>query len=391
MPWTCRYCAIRRDKPESRLPSGWKRAGEDACCANCWRERYLLRAITLPIVSPLDCDWKTLDAALKEMWRATTQASNWIMTELYARDVRRQPGDEKMPSMAPIYLYPELRKRWPALPSQTVATLEQNVKKKYMAARYKVVWTCEQSLPSLRYPVPFPVPAQGWSVAIEEERPVISLRVGEQRLRFRLHGGPRYRRQRKAIEQMVSGEAITCEMALYRAADETLAKLVAWLPRREQTRDRSGILRVRTAADSLLVAVNDKDETLWRYNADHLRRWIAEHRNTLQRLTEDQKYEQRPVPSFAARREDAARKFRQRMDSATHEIAAQLANYAVRRKFAGILYDDSERGYVPQFSYYRLASLIQEKCDAAELEFALASAEAQSDVAEALATMKMKQ
>ena len=79
----------------------------------------------------------------------------------------------------------------------------------------------------------------------------------------------------------------------------------------------------------------------------------------------DQKYEQRPVLAFAHRREAAVRKFRDRMNSATHEISAQLAGYAWRRHFAQVRYDDSEHSYLGDgFPWYRLRILIAEKLDA---------------------------
>ena len=63
--------------------------------------------------------------------------------------------------------------------------------------------------------------------------------------------------------------------------------------------------------------------------------------------------------------ETAVRKFRDRMNSATHEIAAQLAGYAWRRHFAQVRYDDSEHSYMGDgFPWYRLRSLIAKKLDA---------------------------
>lgn len=107
------------------------------------------------------------------MWTVTTQASNWMMTELYARDVRRGSGEEKMPAMKPVYLYPEARARFPELPSQTVAAMEQAVTKKYRAERRDIIWTCRRSLPTYRYPSPFPIPGQGWSIALDNNQPII--------------------------------------------------------------------------------------------------------------------------------------------------------------------------------------------------------------------------
>jgi hypothetical protein len=266
--------------------------------------------------------------------------------------------------MARVYLYPEARARFPGLPSQTVASLEQSVQSKYRAARYPVVWTAAASLPTHRYPTPFPVPNQGWSATIEADQAIVSLRIADARYRLRLKRGPQFRRQMAAFRQIVEGDAVAGELAIY-DRDGVMVKMAAWLPRAEDKGPRAGVLTVRTGKDNLLVAVNAKDEALWRYNGDHLRRWAAEHRKQLQRWSEDQKYEQRPVAAFAQRRETAARKFRDRMNSATHEIAAQLAGYASRRHFAQVRYDDSDHSYLGDgFPWYRLRSLIAEKLDA---------------------------
>lgn len=391
-PWICQ-CGKTREKPATRLPQGWKRKDDLVFCSECWSARYILRAITLPVVHPIDMDWKTLNSELSKMWALTTQASNWISTELYARDVRR--GDEpKMPPMPPAYLYPELRKRFPGLPSSTVASLEHSAQRKYRADRYEVIWTCAKSLPTFRYPVPFPIPAQATSVSIDGDLPFANIRIGESRVRLRLKGGLRFKRQRQAIEQISSGAAVPGEVAIYRhkseSGDEIMLKFVAWLPRSVSSGSNivhpvSGALRVRTGPTELLIAANDKDDVLWRYNGDHLRRWTAEHRTQLQRWSEDQKFEQRPVPAFAQRRSDAAAKYNNRMSSACHEIAAQLVNYGSRRRFAQIVYDDTNRAFVPQFPYFRLAALIQEKCDAIGIEFAHASTEVQEQMLEPLA------
>jgi hypothetical protein len=65
------------------------------------------------------------------------------------------------------------------------------------------------------------------------------------------------------------------------------------------------------------------------------------------------------------RRNAAVRKFRDRMNSATHEIALQLAGYASRRRFAQVRYHDNDHSYVGgEFPWYRLRSLIAGKWDA---------------------------
>jgi hypothetical protein len=384
--WVCSACGLIREKPEKRPPNAWKRRADEVFCADCWEDRYVLRAISIPVASPIDCEWQELDVALRTAWALTTQACNWMLTELYTRDFRRN-GEEKMPAMAPVYLYPETRQRFPGLPSQTCAALERTVQAKYRAARYKLIWTCQVSLPTYRYPTPFPVPNQGWSVTIEEQRIVVSARIGDKRLRFRLRGGPGFRRQRNSVDQLVSGSAVQGELALYKSGKDTMCKMVAWLPRLQPkgTSPRSGILRVRTDNDMLLLALNEKDETLWKYYGDQIVRWSAEHRRQLQRWADDSKAEQRPVPSFSERRKAAAIKYRRRMDTAAKEIAAMLCGYAARRKFAGIRYDDSNTSYCDGFPWFALRERIKVKLDELGIAFEHASGEAAEEPPQRLA------
>jgi hypothetical protein len=305
---------------------------------------------------------------LHGMWAATTRASNWLVTELYSRDIKR--GDQpRMPPMPNVYLYPEARERFPTLPSRAIASLEQKVKRSYRAKRYETIWTCSASLPTYRYPSPFSIPSQGWTIHEEDSAPVIKLRIGSQDLRLRLKSGPRYSYQMESIAQILSGEAVRSELSIYQRANEIVCKLMAWLPRQVVGEQRSGVLTVRTASDALLVAVNARDEKIWAYNGDQLRRWQAEHRTQLQRWAEDSKAEFRPSPPFAERRSNASRKYRDRMSTACHSVAALVVNYAIRRKFAAVRYDDSYRGYCQQFPWFELKLKITQKCDAAGLRF----------------------
>jgi hypothetical protein len=370
-----------------RLPHGWKRLAEAVYCETCWRERYNLRSIALSVVEPVGEDWATLREALKEGWTEATAAANWMMTELYARDVRRN-GEEKMPRMARVYLYPEARVRFPKLASQTVVSIENHVQAAYRSVRYELVWTCSASLPVHRYPLPLPVHNQSWEATTIADRPVVRVRLGDRWWNLRLKGGPRFKPQNEAYRQMVSGEAIRGELALYRirAHDGRLegrpngdqkvkytvmCKMVAWLPRSRPSRAHAAAdqLKVATAGDVLLVALNARDERVWRYHGDHLRRWVAEHRNRLGRFAHDQKAEHWPTPSFADRRTAATVKYRNRISSAIREIAAQVVGYAARRGFSALEYDDSITGFSPEFPFAALREQISSKCEATGLRF----------------------
>jgi hypothetical protein len=381
-PARCDVCG--KIAPKARLPRGWHRSGEDTLCNEDWAKRYVLRAISMQVGSPLDCDWKQLNAAIRPMWIETTRCANWMMTELYARDIRRE-DQEKMPPMPRIYLYPEAREKFPALPSSSVASLEQSVQRKYRAKRYEILWTHSAALPTFRYPTPYAAPNATWHATIENDRPIVSVRIQDARLRLRLKTGPQYRLQLTVFRLIVRGKATQGECAIYQRGNALMFKFAAWVPREERGEKLEETLTVRTAKESLLVAVNMKDEKLWTYNGDHLRRWQAEHRYQLQRWSEDAKYENRPVPSFAERRKAAVHKLDNRMSSALHEVAAQLAGYAKRRRFAAVIYDDAERSYIEQFPYFRLRALINEKLDAVGVGFTVASGKVVEETKEPLA------
>jgi hypothetical protein len=354
------------------MPRGWKRRADEVFCQNCWRDRYVLRAVAIPIASPLgETVWKDLDADLHRMWAATTGCANWMLTELYAHDVRRESSSPaKMPPMPRTYLYPGARARFPELPSQSVASLEQAITQKYRAVRYDVVWRSSAVLPTYRYPTPFPIHNQSWHVRIDDDnRIALSVRIADHRIELRLRGGPQFHRQRRAVEQMVKGEAICGECAIYKRGTATMAKMVAWMPRPQGRAEKSGTLIVRTSSDSLLVAVNAKDERIWVWNADQVRRWHAEHRWQLGRWAEDQKAENRPVPDFAERRSAATRKYRNRMEAACHQASGYVAGYAARRRFEAVSYDDRVRDYCEDFPWARLRSLLGIKLDGAGIRF----------------------
>jgi hypothetical protein len=345
--------------------------------------RYTLRSIAVPVVEPMGEDWSDFREALKEGWVQTTAAANWMMTELYVRDIRRD-GDEKMPPMQRAYLYPEARTRFPSLAPQTVVSIENGVQAAYRKARYEVLWTCSTSLPAFRYPRPLPVHNQSWEPTLAGERPVVRVRLGGRWWQLRLKGGPRFHPQIEAYRQMVSGEAIRGELSLYRvrAHDGKLAdrpnsdqkvkftvmcRMVVWLPRAARPQKSDEILKVTTADDMLLIARNSRDECVWKYHGDHLRRWAAEHRKFLQSVADDRKVQQQAA--VADRRTAAAWKYRNRTRSAIREIVAQLISYSVRQEYGALAYDDGATGFCPEFPYAALRDQLRNKCSEAGLRF----------------------
>lgn len=387
MTYRCSDCG--KTKEANRPPMGWKHVGAEYYCRDCWCKRCVLRAITVPVVEPMNGIWKDLRAELSDMWRATTQASNWMMTEMYTRDTRRN-GQEKMPAMERQYLYPEVRGKWPELPPQSVCSLEQAVQRKYRARRFDTIWTCDSSLPTFRYPQPFPVHNQSWSVAFGSgNRPIITARIGDRYWDLRLKGGSRYRRQLAAVRQMANGAATRGEAAFYRVGEfpdqKIMCKMVAWLPRTKPIADLDGTLFVRTGDDCLLRALDIKGNRVWIENADHVRRWVAEYRRTMQRLREDRKLEQRPVPKFKHHQDEIVQKQRHRIDSTVKEVAHHLTEFALRRKYAAIQYNDDNKGFAESFPYFAMRERIKTNLNEYGIRFEHASADVMPQEADSLA------
>jgi hypothetical protein len=353
-----------------RMPLGWKHPNDqDYFCSNCWQSQYMLRAVILPVVSPLSISWEELRKVMDIMWAETTRASNWMIRQLLAADVIREPGVPKMPPMPRSYLYPEARKQFPALPAQTISSLEQAITRKYKDRRYDVIWLCKAAPPTFRYPQPFPCNKQSWSAEKINGAPVISIRIGDSRVKLRLKGTALFRRHLQAFDAIVDGPAIPGECAIYEQDSQIMVKIAAWLPRRAPSLKEDGTLAVRSTGESLMVAVNGKDKELWKYHADQIPRFAAQHRRQLQRWADDSKFEQRPVPLFSERRQEASVRYHRRVNSAADQAAAYLVKYARRRKFAAVSWDSTDRSFCADFVWFRLENRIKMLCDEYGIEY----------------------
>jgi hypothetical protein len=358
---TCSNCRKQQKAKAAKtgdfkLPQRWKRREKDKqiFCTECWKKLYLLRALTFVVIKPLNGSWKELEQSLKVMWAQSTAAANWMMTECYVQDIRRKKEDEKMPLMPRIYLYPQARSLFPDLPPQTIVSLEQAIQRKYRAKRYEVIWTNAATLPNMRYPQPFPLHNQSWSFTFDKQSPIVSCRIGSTRWQLLLKSGSRYHRQISGLKRMEEQG----ELAIYKGHDGTVyCKLVGWLSRKE-TSVKENALIVRTGKDHLLSALDTSDNRIWIENCDQLPFLVSDYRRRVQRLSEDQKAEQRPVPSFVDVRERIVRQQRHYLKSTIQGVAAHLANFAERRRFAEIIYDDSQR-WLSSFPYFELEERIK--------------------------------
>jgi hypothetical protein len=380
-----------------RLPRGWKILQGQTCCPTCVSTGWLLRAHLCPIAGPVDADWPALRAAMRASFAASTACANWMVSELYARDVRREPDDVKLRPMPKIYLYPEARRRWPELASQSVADLEQRVKRTYQAQRYELLWLGARTLASFRYPQPVPLPAQ--MIAIERTEGGawhLSLRLTDRRWTVRLRTGPEFRRQVDALETIESGTGVLCGAVLdeiaarpgdhrseHAPARRLVARLVIRQPITPTTAREPRVLTLRTTRDRLWVGSMPYHPEAYVATGDALRAVIAGADRRLDRIDADLSVSRRWIASererVRARRQAIAAKAHQAVLTHLHRLAAQLATWARARGVTAIVYEDRERGYLRRAPWDALERLAREKAAAVGIAWSTAAAEA-SDV-----------
>jgi hypothetical protein len=406
----CSDCKVERQVRQTAKGKGsvhppWKRHPDDTIyCGTCWRKRYMLRAITIPIAGPVGRTWPELRKALALCWAQSTSLANWTVHQLAKHDIVRLPSMEKLPSSPKVYLYPEACRSFPNMASQSVVAVLHAAEGKYRKERLNVLWRHAASWPDVRYPMPYPVHNKGWKVVRSENGLItITARLNNERWTLRLRGGDGFRRQLKAIALLLTGQAIAGELSLYRQRANPgdhrngtedrapgggqrvmfriMAKMVLWLPRPEPSAKRQQALMVQTATDHFFVASVPGREQPWVINGDHIRRRVQAHKKYVQRMMEDLKHEKRWPAAMRQQMKDAldrrCNKHARRIDSFLHEVSHQVAMLAKRSEVAKVIWDQREEGYFRQgFPWHKLCTYLGYKLD----EWGIALEDARGDV-----------
>jgi len=369
-----------------RLPRNWKWHNGKIYSQKAWQQHYVLRSIVIPIAAPVGVEWPQLNEALKRAWRASTGLANWLMTELAKRDIIRTPEMTKMPA-APDISHAEISKQFPEMVAGTIAAMRQNLIRKYRKSRFDVIWTRSASLPSFRYPMPYPFSNISWKASRTEggDR-LVTFSLPGQRVTLRLRGGHQFARQLAAFDQLIADEAAKGELSIYRRRANSndnraghtdraagggnrqyyrnMVKMCLWVPKMHSKSPQSGTLHVRTDPASLLIYHIDKEPPKY-IHADHAKRWIAAYRKQLQRLNDDTKAEKRRRRRLSLglneHRKILARKHANRMDSLCHETSISIAKYAVRRGVEAVEFDGSCHDFAEPFPWFKLAEMIEYK------------------------------
>lgn len=359
---------------------------------------------------------------LSSLWREGTMAANWCLREFAKQDCECGEPGKKLPACPKFRsLTKDLRKRFASLSANTLDTIRQQSQKKYGNTRLDV-WRGAQTLASYRYPMPYPVRDGDWTpFLLHGERPAVCFNVGlSERMKFSkdpcphcdkrytvggtrqhitlvLQGGPGFKRQLAQFRQILDGTAEPRDMAIYRQRRgdthrngttekkpggasrveyDTMIKLVARYPVPKRV-EGDDCLLLRTDPEALWTATHsDRVINPWVLNGDDAKKWLAcirdlhlDHAAKRQRMSQDLKVEKRThVGQYAqhlGRLDAMCSKHRNRLKTFTQQCAAGIVGYCVRRKIATLIYDDTNREWMPSFPWSALRVELRSRCEAA--------------------------
>jgi hypothetical protein len=353
----------------ARTPRQWKLLGGEIYCPSCKRSAYVLRAVALPVSAPIGASWKALRDELCELWSETTRCANWIVSELYARDIRRGAGDERLGPMPPVYLYPEARSVFPRLPAQVIAALIQDVRRRYRANRHNVLWTRSASLASYRYPVALMLPTQAWSIHEDAGCWSVSVRLTDARWRLRLRGGAPMHKQLARLPQLMTGQVERGPLSIYQSPGKDgalMVRIVAWVPK---TTPQHAVttMHVRTNDQSMLATGTD-----WRIDPGAVRGVLAadaRRRVSLRANLHAARVAGGKTDGIERALNELSLRTGRRLADACRTYASHLAAHATARAARQVWYDDSVRPALDHFPWDLLRTRVAEKLDGLGIGF----------------------
>jgi len=409
---TCSACGARpkavRVKLDGtpKIPFGWKELAGALYCKKCKSSDFAMRGVVLPVLRPLDLEWPAFDAAMRSGWQQSTCLANWCVQRLLAAEPVRLPGQDRIPPPPKIYLYPEARQLFPDLDAETLNGVIQYTTKRWHAQRLACHWLRRAAPPSYDYPAALPIPWKRCRLEFEDGRQkdgrlLLTLPLGSAgRIRLQLDRGYRFARQIGLIRRILAGDFQATEVSIYRrnvnggrsamrtngggnrTQTQTLVRFSVWLPKQAR-RQADGVMTLVRGETCLWHAtVRDREEP-WTENADHVRRWLAQHRERLQRLNQDCKWEVRAASRQLVAVRDKFRQLagahRRRMDDYLHQLTRRAANFAARMNVGTVVYDETETAYLPLFPWARARLLLQEKLDDLRIQLAEPGAAGEND------------
>ena len=407
-----------------KLPRGWRKIGGQTYSPEAKKALYCPRSIRVPVASVVEgydppdwsvercrLGWQSFRSAVKQASRTAAQIGNAMLFELARLDsLPLQEGEngKKLPKW-PLAtkdvwkrLYAVGREQFPEFDSQSLAAIRQRAWRRYNdreRGRFQIRVLGTVSLPTFRDGIPVPLPAKDCKLWFgDSKKPFLRFRLAGQRFTVRLRGGFRFARQIAALEKAVADPNLRGEVSLClrqvgashhnglatrsqpgaNAKKTEIIVAVSVLLPRDQGERTHGALIVKTCKDRLWQVFCAGRAQLWDLNEDQAKGWVIAHRARLFRINQDRKLERlwprKAKAGLNGLTADLAKKYDDRFRDWCHKAARMLVNFARRQKCGRIEYDDTETGFCPGLPWFKLRSMIEQKCAEFGIEFVHQSA-----------------
>lgn len=398
MTHTCGSCDKSADSP--RLPRGWKVMPGGTTCADCLADGWCVRGVTLPVAKIIgrqdggpSSEPEPVEGFLRHFlpaWRMATDLSNWAMQEIVRRDVRRTPDmATTLPRYQSCNLYrtwnaecpASVRAAWDGAAGSASAVLKAVEDRWKARLRWEVLWRGSASPMTYRFPSAFPVRRQEWRGQLWRDGarglvPAVSVTLPGGRYLLELDRRPDLRRPLADFDVLTSGAATPGDLKVVpvtrggRIVGAKVTMAGRFAKRRGPGEGPTAV--VRTDANALLV-VEVPDRPPWVLHCDHLRRVVGQYKTWLERSRVDLKHEKRWPASkrrrWVARRQPAIDRHRGRIDSELKQAARAAINYATRQGCSAVVYDDTERSFLPSWPWFVMRERVRCLCNEGGVSF----------------------
>ena len=387
-------------KTDWRRPNGWLILGGKDCCPACRRKNYVVRTVSLTVariettkVSGAEA-WKSFRNDFRATERGVLRLKNWALSEYYASDpIRNIPYNSTSKTKLPKFdlrLYSDPRTKVVGAGCASAQRREAltDALQAYKKQRLDI-FLGKCSLRTMKSPTPVPF-GKSWQLHRDKTGNIYAgVNINGTRYKLFFAGGRRHARGQEAIKKMLEegGDIIPASLTLHdlsagnqqhrpllKKGKRLVCKISGYFPK---TKHRSALpnrtLYVFTGNDVLLrYGTNDNPTKRLTLNADHIRRVGLAHRRRLDRLAEDRKRYPRGSSDNAminAKTSAVCEKHHRRIGDYLHKVSKMIVDFAVRNKCSKIELDDSKKGFIKEFPWYRLCLLIQQKSNQHNIEY----------------------
>lgn len=389
--YICSECASEGNPSKGKIgqptmPKGWKKRGDNLVCSKCWKGKWKLRAITVPVDTIEGMEWGEFLHLCREAWMQAAKAKTYAILQLLRAEAGQEAG-AKLQNKEKTNIYRDIREKFPTLASRTAACLARIATSDWAGDRFDCLVRGIRSPRTYKFPQPFPITAQAYTIRNLDGIITVAgtgatdLDFNNKRLKILLRKGSVFRRANKTLARAISEGWLLGELAIAPKRDASgpirirrpggdqgykvrpAVKICLYMPKEDMiAKDATDTLYVRTAREELLHYYLESDKEPRMLAFRQVKRRQREHDIKVQRFSEDMKFEKRWPKSIRDRmtgsQDSHNRRFMNFMDTTIKDCAAMLIGFAKRNGVRVIVIDMKDKSFAEHFPWRRLLDRI---------------------------------